>query len=162
MSYQVQVLWYLSFFLASSKLVTTSWYIFLMVSKDKIFSSMLRYLTIWFKREFSGTIGSLPNCNNVKEVMLCIWVLWCMYYIAMTNSSSCISIFFILLLNSMYTSVVTKHVQLNVMSTRVTVITDKCKMCMYLYNVKPTWRHQHSFSLDLMHLHIAIGWRPFT
>ena len=31
------------------------------------------------------------------------------------------------------------------------------EMCICLYNMKPTWRHQHSFSLDLMHLHIAMG-----
>ena len=49
------------FFLACSRLLAMSWYLFFNISRESIFSSVPKYLTAGAKSEFSRTIGSLPN-----------------------------------------------------------------------------------------------------
>ena len=42
-------------------------------SKEETFSSISRYLTVGFKREFHGTVGSLPNMRKKMLSFECLF-----------------------------------------------------------------------------------------
>ena len=84
-------------------------------------------------------------------------VLWCINYIVMTNPDV---VFYIFISTSQlyvqHCGPLTGAAQCDVYKWLTVELTDDMEMCMCLWSTKPTWRHQHSFSLDLSHLHM---WR---